>query len=178
MKQLTHVMAQVISGIFYHDFDEICWPQSIRSLKLGHVTAKGSMSLTWVGRVFGLRKLYFTKVSKTLDNVAVYLIKSLKSVSEWKKITNKNKNSWICFLSTFQKVFLSGIAEFVRWWIFERFHCQVLTNFCHQYHDDKYQVKHWCVYSDAIEHLEINCIFKIPSYQNILITFDPFPNNN
>ena len=27
--------------IFYHDVDEICWPQPIRSPKLGHVTGQG-----------------------------------------------------------------------------------------------------------------------------------------
>ena len=38
-------------SLFYHDVDEIFWPQPIRSLKLGHVTGQGSISPTWVGRV-------------------------------------------------------------------------------------------------------------------------------
>ena len=29
--------------LFYHDVDEIAWPQPIRSLKLGHVTGQWSM---------------------------------------------------------------------------------------------------------------------------------------
>ena len=35
--------------IFYHDVNEIFWPQPIISLKLGHVTGQGSMSPTLGG---------------------------------------------------------------------------------------------------------------------------------
>ena len=34
--------------LFYHDVDEIFWPQPIRLLKLGHVTGRGCMSPTWL----------------------------------------------------------------------------------------------------------------------------------
>ena len=65
--------------LFYHDVDEIFWPQPIRSLKLGHVTGQGSMSPTWVSDP---GKNDFHKKYKILDNTAVYLIASLKS--KWK----------------------------------------------------------------------------------------------
>ena len=68
--------------LFYHDVDEIFWPQLIRSLKLGHVTGQGSMSPTWVGRVSDLGKNGFHKKVQNLDNIAEYLIASLKS--KWK----------------------------------------------------------------------------------------------
>ena len=45
--------------IFYHDVDDIFWPQPTRSLKLGHVTGQGSMSPTWVGRVSDPGKMAF-----------------------------------------------------------------------------------------------------------------------
>ena len=64
--------------IFYHDFDEIFWPQPIRSLKLGHVTGRGCMSPTWVGRVSDLGKNGFHKKCKNLDDIAVYLIAHLE----------------------------------------------------------------------------------------------------
>ena len=51
--------------VFYHDVDEIFWPQPIRSLKLGHVTGQGSMSPTWVGRVSDPGKMAFIKSVKT-----------------------------------------------------------------------------------------------------------------
>ena len=68
--------------IFYHDVNEIFWPQPIRSLKSGHVTGQGSMSPTWVGRVSDPGKKGFRKKCKNLDNIAVPLIGSLKS--KWK----------------------------------------------------------------------------------------------
>ena len=74
--------------LFYHDVGENFWPQPIRSLKLGHVTGQGSMSPTWVGRVSDPGKNGSHKKCKNLDNIAVYLIASLKS--KWKKYTNKN----------------------------------------------------------------------------------------
>ena len=40
-----------LNELFYHDVDEIFWPQPIRSLKLDRVTGQGSMSPTWMGRV-------------------------------------------------------------------------------------------------------------------------------
>ena len=40
-----------LGNLFHHDVDEICWPQPMRLLKLGHVTVQRSMSLTWMGRV-------------------------------------------------------------------------------------------------------------------------------
>ena len=70
--------------VFYHDVDEIFRPQPIRSLKLGHVTGQESMSPTWVGRVSDLGKNGFHKKCKNLDDIAVYLIASLKS--KWKNI--------------------------------------------------------------------------------------------
>ena len=65
--------------VFYHDVDEIFLPQPIRSLKLGHVTGQGSMSPTWMGRVSDPGKNGFHKKYKDSDNIAVYLIASLKS---------------------------------------------------------------------------------------------------
>ena len=79
--------------IFYHDVGEIFWPQPIRSLKLGHVTGQGSMSPTWVGRVSDPGKNGFHKQYKNLDNIAIYMIASLKS--EWKNKQIKNMNNWI-----------------------------------------------------------------------------------
>ena len=38
------------SNRFYHDVYEICWPQQIRSLKLGHVISQRSMSPNWKTR--------------------------------------------------------------------------------------------------------------------------------
>ena len=83
----------VIGITFYHDVGEIFWPQPIRSLKLGHVTGQGSMSPTWVGRVSDPGKNSFHKKYKNLDNIAVYLIASLKS--KWKNIQIKNMNNWM-----------------------------------------------------------------------------------
>ena len=68
--------------IFYHDVGEIFLPQPIRSLKFGHVTGQGPMSPTWVGRVSDPGKNGFHKMYKNFDNIAVYLIASLKS--KWK----------------------------------------------------------------------------------------------
>ena len=79
--------------IFYHDVDEIFWPQPIKSLKLGHVTGQGSMSPTMVGRVSDPGKIGFHKNYKNLDNIAVYLIASLKS--KWKNKQMTNINNWI-----------------------------------------------------------------------------------
>ena len=69
---------------FYYDVDEIFWPQPIRSLKIGscdrsriHVLDLGGTDV-WPG------KNGFHKKCKNLDNIAVYLIASLKS--KWKKI--------------------------------------------------------------------------------------------
>ena len=59
--------------IFYHDVDEIFWPQPIRLLKLGHVTGQGCMSPTCVGRVSDLGKNGFHKKCKNFDNIALYL---------------------------------------------------------------------------------------------------------
>ena len=80
-------------NLFYHDVGEIFWPQPIRSLKLGHVTGQGSKSPTWVGQVSDPGKNDFHKKCKNLDNIAVYLIESLKS--KWKNKQIKNMNSWI-----------------------------------------------------------------------------------
>ena len=71
----------VFNNLFYHDVDEIFWPQPIRSLKLGHVTSQGSM-----GRVSDLGKNGFHKKRKNLHNIAVYLIASLKSMWKDKQI--------------------------------------------------------------------------------------------
>ena len=57
----------------------------LRLLKLGHVT--------WVGRVSDLGKNGFHKKYKNLDNIAVYLIASLKS--KWKNKQIRNMNNWI-----------------------------------------------------------------------------------
>ena len=73
-------------AIFYHDVDEIFWPQPIRLLKLGHVTGRRCMSPTWVGRVSDLGKNGFHKKCKNLDNIAVYLTAHLEL--KWK---NKQK---------------------------------------------------------------------------------------
>ena len=59
------------------------------------------MSPTWVGRVSDPEKIAFIKSVKNLDNVAVYLITSLKS--KWK---NKQYEIWLAgydnrFLSMF-----------------------------------------------------------------------------
>ena len=74
-----------------------CWwnflTQPIRSLKLGHVTGQGSMSPNWVGWVSHLGKNDFHQNNKNLDNIAVYLIASLKLKWENKQI--KNMNNWI-----------------------------------------------------------------------------------
>ena len=90
------IAEQGLNERFYHDVDEIFWPQPIRSLKLGHVTGRGSMSPTWVGRVSDLGKNGFHKKCKILDNIALYLIASLKS--KWKNKQIKNMNSWIWWL--------------------------------------------------------------------------------
>ena len=82
-----------VNRLFYHDVDETFWPQPIILLKLGHVTGQGSMSLTWVGRVSDLGKNGFHKKFKNLENIAVYLIASLKS--KWKNKQMKNMNGWI-----------------------------------------------------------------------------------
>ena len=55
----------MFGNIFYHDVDEIFWPQPIRLLKLGHVTGRGCMFPTWVGRVSDLGKMAFIKSVKT-----------------------------------------------------------------------------------------------------------------
>ena len=60
------ILDPIMGDIFYHDVGEICWPQPIRSLKLGHVTGQGSMSPTWVGRVSDPGKRAFIKSFKTL----------------------------------------------------------------------------------------------------------------
>ena len=89
--ELVEVLANgMVCTIFYHDVDEIFWPQPIRLLKLGHVTGQGSMSSTWVGRVSDPGKNGFHKKHKNLDNIAVYLIASLKS-----KCKNKQIKIWI-----------------------------------------------------------------------------------
>ena len=82
-----------VNYLFCYDIDEIFWPQPIRSLKLGHVTGQGSMSPTWVGRVSDRGKMGLHKKYKNLDNIAVYLIASLKS--KWKNKQIKNMNNWI-----------------------------------------------------------------------------------
>ena len=87
------MICQYMNHQFYHDVDEIFWPQPIRSLKLGHVTGQGSMSPTWVGRVSDPGKNGFHKKYKNLDNIAVYLIASLRS--KWKNKQVKNMNNWI-----------------------------------------------------------------------------------
>ena len=82
-----------VGVLFYHDVGEIFWPQPIRSLKLGHVTGQGSMSPTWVGRVSDPGKNGFHKKCKNLDNIALYLIASLKS--KWKNKQIENMSSWV-----------------------------------------------------------------------------------
>ena len=67
---------------FYHDVEEIFWPQPIRSLKLGHVTGRGCISPTWVGRVSDLGKNGFHKKCKNLDDIAVYIWLHIKNKSE------------------------------------------------------------------------------------------------
>ena len=64
--------------LFYHDVDKKFWPQPIRLLKLGHVTGRGCMSPTLVGRVSDLGKNGFHKKCKNLDNIAVYLTAHLE----------------------------------------------------------------------------------------------------
>ena len=83
----------MIKSIFYHDVDEIFWPQPIRSLQLGHVTGQGTMSPTWVGPVSDPGRNGFHKKYKNLHNITVYLIASLKS--NWKKSQIKNMKNWI-----------------------------------------------------------------------------------
>ena len=50
------LLDRIHSYVLYHNLDEICWPEPIRSLRLGHVTCQGSMPPTWVGRVSVLGK--------------------------------------------------------------------------------------------------------------------------
>ena len=64
MASILH-QSQCLNRLFYHDVGENCWPQPIRSLKLGHVTGQGSMSPTWVGRVSDPGKTAFIKNVKT-----------------------------------------------------------------------------------------------------------------
>ena len=61
----AHTRQLIMWCVFYHDVDEIFWPQPMRSLKLGHVTGQGSMSPTWVGRVSDPGKMAFIKSVKT-----------------------------------------------------------------------------------------------------------------
>ena len=90
------------------------------------------------------------------------------------------------FLSMFSKVIFNWIAKFIRWLIIGKVPLLSLSSNLkviqktnsNQYNDDKYKVKYWCVQNEAISPLWIICIFKISSYQNILINFDLFPNNN
>ena len=63
----------MINTLFYHDVDEIFWPQPIRLLKLGHVTGRGCMSPTWVGRVSDLGKMAFIKSVKTWITLTAHL---------------------------------------------------------------------------------------------------------
>ena len=128
----------------------------------------------------------FHKKYKNFDDIAVYLIASLKS--KWKKYQIKNMNNWIWWLLfiyvlegnlqwnslifkmidylkgsivkfklNFEKV-LQNKWESVWWWQISRKHC--------------------CVKDEAIYPLQIICIFKKSSYQNILIDFDMFPKND
>ena len=103
-----------INHLFYHDVGEIFWPQPIRLLKLGHVTGQGSMSPTWVGRVSDPGKNGFHKKYKNVDNIAVYLIASLKS--KWKNKQIKNMNNWVWKLS-----FIYVLEGNLQWnsWIFK-----------------------------------------------------------
>ena len=91
---------------------------------------------------------------KNLDNIAVYLIASLKS--KWK---NKQMKIWItgcdnCFF------FIYVLEGNLQWnsWIFKMIDYlkgsivkfklnfeKALERNANQYDDDKYQVKHWCV---------------------------------
>ena len=61
----TSVLLHSFKCIFYHDVDEIFWPQPVRSLKLGHVTGQGSKSPTWVGQVSDPGKMDLIKSVKT-----------------------------------------------------------------------------------------------------------------
>ena len=82
----------MLIALFYHDVDEIFWPQPIRSLKLGHVTGQGSVpDLAGTGVWPG--KNAFHKKYKNLDNIAVNFIASLKS--KWKNKQIENMNNWI-----------------------------------------------------------------------------------
>ena len=83
-------MVDWVDWVFYHNVYEICWHRPIRPLKLGHVTGQGSMSMTWVGQVSDPGKNSFHKRCKNLDDIAVYLIASLKS--NWK---NNKFTIWI-----------------------------------------------------------------------------------
>ena len=62
--------------VFYHDVDEIFWPQPIRSLKLGHVTGQGSMFPTWMALVsdpgYGLH-----------ENIKTWMILLLRGFHRW-----------------------------------------------------------------------------------------------
>ena len=89
---ITQYVINTINPVFYHDVDEIFWPQPTRSHKLGHVTGQGSMSPTWVGRVSDPGKNGSHKKYKNLDDIAVYLLASLKS--KWKNKQIKNMNNW------------------------------------------------------------------------------------
>ena len=55
--QVMMAPSDTVRQQFYHDVDEICWPQPIKSLKLGYVTGQWSMSPTWVGRENSFQKL-------------------------------------------------------------------------------------------------------------------------
>ena len=70
---LVFVVSKIIFKTqIYHDVDEICWPQPIRSLKLGHVTGQGSMSLTWVGRVWPRKNSLHKKCKKWI--ILLYIL--------------------------------------------------------------------------------------------------------
>ena len=58
--------------IFYHDVDGICWPQPIRSLKLGHVTGQGSMSTTWMGLVHDGKNRFHKKCKKLIILLCIW----------------------------------------------------------------------------------------------------------
>ena len=64
--------------VCYHDVNEICWTQPIRSLKLGHVSGQWSM-LPTLSDGFLNRENSFDKKCEQLDNIAVYLTAFLKS---------------------------------------------------------------------------------------------------
>ena len=176
------------SHLFYHDVDEIFLPQPIRSLILGHVTSQGSMYPTWVARVSDPGKKGFHKKYKNLDNIAVCLIASLKS--KWKNKQINNKKIWLtgygnCFF------FIYVLEGNLQWnsWIFKMTDylkgsiVKIKLNFEKGWENKCESVWWWQISSKTllclgwgnlsnVNHLYI---FKISSYQNILINFDLFP---